>query len=81
MRVRLGKLSDCAAKHYNGGAKVKWQVRTIGMRTEGERKGVVLKLLLGQRAFGVTPLKKVWGKDMWAETEWLIIGIWGEVCH
>lgn len=81
MRVRLGKLSVCAAKHYNGGAKVKWQVRTIGMRIEGERKGVGLELLLSHRAFGVTPLKKVWGKDMCAEIEWLTIGIWGEVCH
>lgn len=51
------------------------------MRTEGERKGVGLKLLQGHRAFGVTPLKKVWGKVMWAETERFIIGIWGEVCH
>lgn len=43
--------------------------KEIGMRIEGERKGVGLELLLGHRAFGVTPLKKMWGKDMWAETE------------
>lgn len=45
--------------------------KEIGMRIEGERNGVGLDLLLGHRAFGVTPLKKVWGKDMWAEIEWL----------